>query len=637
MPRVKSSRVWQHYEKIDNTRVKCNLCKKEFKFSGNTSNLHYHLKRKHPTFIQYERVLEDFEAEAEAEIVTEPAVNVEEAIRPSTSSGLMSDEVVVEPPKKKLQQTALSFRAAHMSDARRKKIDKLIIEMICKDFQPISVVEDIGFKNLIKELEPRYNLPSRRTIGRTLLPNTYSQIKTKLMSILNATKYVAITTDIWTSSNAESYMTLTCHLILNSNLKSYVLVTAKLSEQHTGEHLADVMRHHFNEWGISNKISAIVTDNAANIKNSVKILNYENLPCVAHTLNLVMTDVLADITAFENIIKTCRKIVGHFKMSVVASDKLTKMQQQMTIGKGKDLKLKQDVSTRWNSSLLMIERMVLLKEPLSAAMVSLPNCPQNLNKDDWTILEDCIPLLKPFELITAELSADTYVTVSIVIPLMRALQTHVSQQKCVTAVGIALKDSLLQRIGERLIPYERRHLAQTATYLDPRFKKMAFATDSSATEAENVIKNELTRLLRFQSSTLPTEIINEGASTSAVLEPKPDKSQTLNLWEAFDTKVKSFLETSSTPVSDAIIILKNYRDLKYENRNANPLEFWNKNQLLFPQLSSLARKYLCVPATSVPSERIFSKAGLITKDRRNRIKEKNLDYIIFMNKNYELC
>ncbi|KAJ8963867.1 hypothetical protein NQ314_005325 [Rhamnusium bicolor] len=92
---------------------------------------------------------------------------------------------------------------------RKKKIDKLVIEMICKDFQPISVVEDIGFKNLIKELEPRYNLPSRRTIGRTLLPDAYSQIKTKLMDILKTTKYVAITTDIWTSSNTESYITLT--------------------------------------------------------------------------------------------------------------------------------------------------------------------------------------------------------------------------------------------------------------------------------------------------------------------------------------------------------------------------------------------------------------------------------------------
>ncbi|KAJ8933556.1 hypothetical protein NQ314_013930 [Rhamnusium bicolor] len=562
--------------------------KKEFKFSGNTSNLHFHLKRKHPTFTTHERLLEDFEDEIVAGpgvLTTEPTV-IGEA-RPSTSSGLISDEPVPEAPKKELQQTALSFRAAHMSEMRKKKIDKLVIEMICKDFQPISVVEDIGFKNLIKELEPRYNLSSRRTIGRTLLPDAYSQIKTKLMDILKTT----ITTDIWTSSNTESYITLTCHLILNSNLKSYVLVTAKLSEQHTGEHLANIMRHHFNEWGISNKISAIVRDNAANIKNAVRILNYENLPCAAHTLNLVMTDVLKDIPAFDNIIKTCRSIVGHFKMSVVASDKLTKMQQQMAIGKY--LKFKQDVSTRWNSSLLMIQRMVLLKEPLSATMVSLPNCPQSLNNEEWSILEDCALLLKPFELITAELSADSYVTVSIVIPLMRALQTHVSQQKCITPVGQALKDALLQRIGERLIPYERRPLAQAATYLNTRFKKNGIWDRLVCDRGGKFGKKRVNKIVAFPNCNRSNRTINEGASTSAVTEPSEESKTKINIWQTFDNKVKNLIQTKATPLSDSIVILKKYSDLPYENRDVNPLAFWNQTQLLFPQLSNLARKKNC--------------------------------------------
>jgi hypothetical protein len=40
---------------------------------------------------------------------------------------------------------------------------------------------------------------------------------------------------------------------------------------------------------------------------------------------------------------------------------------------------------------------------------------------------------------------------------------------------------------------------------------------------------------------------------------------------------------------------------------------------------------LSVPATSVPSERIFSKEGLITNKRWNRLKEKNLDFLVFLN------
>jgi len=47
-------------------------------------------------------------------------------------------------------------------------------------------------------------------------------------------------------------------------------------------------------------------------------------------------------------------------------------------------------------------------------------------------------------------------------------------------------------------------------------------------------------------------------------------------------------------------------------------------------------KYLCIPATSVPSERVFSITGLITNDRKNRLSSKNLDFIIFLNNNLTL-
>ena len=49
-------------------------------------------------------------------------------------------------------------------------------------------------------------------------------------------------------------------------------------------------------------------------------------------------------------------------------------------------------------------------------------------------------------------------------------------------------------------------------------------------------------------------------------------------------------------------------------------------------LQSVARVCLSTVATSVPSERLFSKAGELVSAKRNRIKAKNVDMMLFLNK-----
>jgi hypothetical protein len=53
-----------------------------------------------------------------------------------------------------------------------------------------------------------------------------------------------------------------------------------------------------------------------------------------------------------------------------------------------------------------------------------------------------------------------------------------------------------------------------------------------------------------------------------------------------------------------------------QKRFTNPLEWWRVRQEEFPLLSNLARRVLSISATSVPSERVFSKSGWIMNKRR---------------------
>ena len=85
--------------------------------------------------------------------------------------------------------------------------------------------------------------------------------------------------------------------------------------------------------------------------------------------------------------------------------------------------------------------------------------------------------------------------------------------------------------------------------------------------------------------------------------------------ESFRTELDLF-------VSDSII-----------SRASCPLKWWNENHARFPVLAAVAREYLTIPATSVLSERLFSKAGEIITKKRSSINPNKADKTIFLMEN----
>jgi hypothetical protein len=72
---------------------------------------------------------------------------------------------------------------------------------------------------------------------------------------------------------------------------------------------------------------------------------------------------------------------------------------------------------------------------------------------------------------------------------------------------------------------------------------------------------------------------------------------------------------------------------KGQPRDGDPLHWWSVKQSAFPTIATLAKKYLCIPATSAASERIFSRAADIQTDARNRLSGKTVDSLIFLSVN----
>jgi len=69
------------------------------------------------------------------------------------------------------------------------------------------------------------------------------------------------------------------------------------------------------------------------------------------------------------------------------------------------------------------------------------------------------------------------------------------------------------------------------------------------------------------------------------------------------------------------------------SRNLSPCDWWRDNHTMFPAVAAVARCYLSAPSTSVPSERLFSAAGIVYTDRRNRLLPERAEMLLFIKHN----
>ena len=127
------------------------------------------------------------------------------------------------------------------------------------------------------------------------------------------------------------------------------------STDHTAAHIAAKLKRVAEEWKLSEKVVALVTDNAANIVAATRIIAWKHVPCFAHTLNLIVKGALMADPAFVSIQKKMQGYSYYFHCSAKASDKLNEVQKQLKLP---DHKLFQDVETRWNSTFYIFQRRV---------------------------------------------------------------------------------------------------------------------------------------------------------------------------------------------------------------------------------------------------------------------------------------
>ncbi|XP_041786896.1 zinc finger BED domain-containing protein 4-like [Anopheles merus] len=351
-------------------------------------------------------------------------------------------------------------------------------------------------------LNPKYEVPSRKTLSNGLLESNYQRELAKLTDNLSKTTSLALTSDGWTNSNNTSFMAVTVHYINDeSNLCSNLLECTEFPNKHTADNIAICLKNVAEKFKIHDKIQAVVTDNAANMKAGVRQTKFTHLPCFAHTLNLIVQNAVQK--SISDTVEKIKTIVRFFKKNSTATHKLAEAQQKLGFIV---LKLKQDVLTRWNSTYDMINRFHKNKIPILSCLDSM-KYKHDLSTKDWLVMEQTVKVLQTFDHVTKVISAEKSVTISKMGILLNILRQKIGKEMSDELEPPVKKliSILIQGLLEKGKPYLENKLVNQAMLLDPRMKNHSFEndrdSDSMGTEMSNqrekIYLNSWTNLKRI--------------------------------------------------------------------------------------------------------------------------------------------
>lgn len=158
-----------------------------------------------------------------------------------------------------------------LQSPRQQDISEAIVQdLIIGCCLPLSLVENGHFKHFLGIMDSKYTPISRKTISERRIPELVRKVKETVLKKLENQSSVSLTTDIWSDRRLRSFLGVTAHVCYKSKdsyaLESYLLDCRRFVGRHPGEHIASAFEEITEEYGIHQKISYILTDNAASMK-----------------------------------------------------------------------------------------------------------------------------------------------------------------------------------------------------------------------------------------------------------------------------------------------------------------------------------------------------------------------------------
>ncbi|XP_050220889.1 zinc finger BED domain-containing protein RICESLEEPER 2-like [Mercurialis annua] len=326
---------------------------------------------------------------------------------------------------------------------------------------------------------------------------------------------------------------------------------------------------------------------------------YLHMRCIAHVINLVVSDGLKEMNASVKKIRDC---IRYIRNSPSRLKQFNDLAHEAKLGTKKSLCL--DVATRWNSTYLMLDTACLFKsvfdsyEEVNESFRNdmIENIPNIL---DWQTAKKFATCLSYFYITTLRISGSLYVTSN-----MHFLE--------ICDLSIMLDEMIVSE------DVEIKHMGKK---MREKFNNNLFGQDHGKVLFENV-KSELNALFDEYQNAYLSGVSGSGFqfSSSQPIEglvsnqmpiltmPPPAKRHTSLTKTKFAEHNKGHAETG--PRKSELETYLNEAPVE-SDEDFNILKWWKLNAGRFPILSRMARDILAVPISTVASESAFNTSGRV--------------------------
>lgn len=367
----------------------------------------------------------------------------------------------------------------NVSSSRQQAInDSIIHDLVIGCCLPLSLVENEHFLHFLHVMDERYIPISRSTITTKSIPQLVMRVKECIKSSLIEQKSISVTADIWSDRTMRSYLGVTAH-VLNSTasgytLNTYLLDCRRFRGRHSSEHISAAFDDILDEYNISDKVDFVITDNAANMKKAfkVKMAGYsddgendsldeedmvgeqldtdflvgsrQRLSCFAHSLQLVVADGMKEVKVMSRALSKITKLASLLHTSTVFKDKF-----EAAFGRGKSIPVAN--VTRWSLQFRQMQAVIELDHTALTHMCSVDFENVILSSHEWAQCKELAQILGPFAEATELTQGDKVVTISMVVPTVLELHSHLTEmdgeKKLCRLLTRALRASLKRRFA----------------------------------------------------------------------------------------------------------------------------------------------------------------------------------------------